>query len=262
MATDITWTGLLLSYLCMILPIMVQLVYQTGLVKPTLWAMLRMTLQLMALGLYLRYIFEKNLPWINFAWVLTMTLLTTSTILKRGALPKKIYWIPVLLSLWLTLGFILVLLVPVIGSEVWRNAQYLIPLSGMMMGNMLSHSIMGVHTYHHSLMQQKGAYQWRLACGASKSEAIRPIVKDAIVKGINPLIASMSVMGLVSLPGMMTGQILGGNSPDVAVKYQIVIMLAIFSASVCSIWISLKLAERVAFDAFDNYIPSLDDGKE
>ena len=78
-------------------------------------------------------------------------------------------------------------------------------------------------------------------------------MRDALVKAFNPAIASMAVMGLVSLPGMMTGQILGGSLPGVAIKYQIMIMIAIFACSLLSLILTIFLANRYVFDAFDNF---------
>ena len=254
MAVDLSWTGLLISYLCILIPILINARYATGLIKPTLIAFARMTLQLLALGLYLGFIFKLNNPAINLIWVLVMVTLTAHTVVDRSSLKLKPFFWPVFLSILTTITVVdLFALGLVIGPDSLLQAQYLIPVSGMIMGNILSHTIMGISTFDTKLKSEKISYQWRLACGATRDEALGPIIRESLIKALNPMIASMSVMGLISLPGMMTGQILGGNSPDLAVKYQIVIMLAIFVSSNLALWLSLKLISRYTFDSYDNY---------
>ena len=88
-----------------------------------------------------------------------------------------------------------------------------------------------------------------LGNGATVSEAVSPFVKQAMVRAFSPAIANMAVMGLVALPGTMIGQILGGSSPDVAIKYQMMIIVITMSASMLSIAVTLILVRKLAFDA-------------
>ena len=83
-----------------------------------------------------------------------------------------------------------------------------------------------------------------------RSEALQPFVRQAIVKAFSPAIANMAVMGLVSLPGTMIGQILGGSSPNVAIKYQIMIVVVTMSASMLSLIIAINLSTKQAFDGY------------
>jgi putative ABC transport system permease protein len=80
--------------------------------------------------------------------------------------------------------------------------------------------------------------------------ALRPFIGESIKSGLNPLIGTMSVIGLISLPGMMTGQILGGSSPVIAIKYQIMIMLAIFAGCTINLFLSIILSNRFIFDVY------------
>ena len=89
-----------------------------------------------------------------------------------------------------------------------------------------------------------------LMLGAARWEAVRPYFREAVKAAINPTIASMATMGLVSLPGMMTGQILGGSEPWLAVKHQIAIMICIFTSTTIASIINLKLSLNIAFNAF------------
>ena len=92
---------------------------------------------------------------------------------------------------------------------------------------------------------------FRLANGATAHEARSPFMRDALIKSFNPTIASMAVMGLIALPGTMTGQILGGSDPDVAIKYQIMLMISIFASSLISVLLTLALTRHKIFDKYD-----------
>ncbi|MGL5771229.1 MAG: ABC transporter permease, partial [Bacteroidales bacterium] len=96
--------------------------------------------------------------------------------------------------------------------------------------------------------RESNFYRYQLGNGATFQEALRPFMRDALIKSFNPTIATMTVMGLVSLPGTMTGQLLGGSSPSVAIKYQIMLMIAIFASSLISVLITLWATRRKAFD--------------
>jgi len=82
-------------------------------------------------------------------------------------------------------------------------------------------------------------------------------MREALGTAFNPLIASISVTGLISLPGMMTGQILGGSSPNVAIKYQIMLMLTIFVSTIISVVITIIIANRFIFDKYGNMKPGI-----
>ncbi len=100
-------------------------------------------------------------------------------------------------------------------------------------------------------------YRWELGNGATRSEALLLFIRFALQRAFNPLIATTAIMGLISLPGMMTGQILGGSDPMVAVKYQIMILVVIFASTSLNVWLTLKLSDRIAFDAWDNFRPEI-----
>jgi putative ABC transport system permease protein len=87
--------------------------------------------------------------------------------------------------------------------------------------------------------------------GGSRLQALKPFFRESFVASVNPILASMATIGIVSLPGMMTGQILGGSIPMVAIKYQIIIMLAIFYTQFFSVFLSLFFSIKLGFDDFD-----------
>jgi putative ABC transport system permease protein len=119
----------------------------------------------------------------------------------------------------------------VIGVEPWWQPRYLIPLLGMVLGNGLTGISLCLDTLLESLSDRRAEVEMELALGATRWEAARGPLREAVRRGMIPIVNSMMVVGLVSLPGMMTGQILAGASPLEAVKYQIVIMFMVAGAT-------------------------------
>ena len=115
--------------------------------------------------------------------------------------------------------------------QPWYDPQYFIPLLGMVLGNTLTGISLGLDRFMESLVNQRQKIETLLALGATRWEATHEEIKAAIRTGMIPMINSMMVMGIVSLPGMMTGQILAGANPLDAVRYQIIIIFAIASAT-------------------------------
>ena len=116
------------------------------------------------------------------------------------------------------------------GLEAWYQPRYLIPILGMVLGNALTGISLGLDRLMSDLEDKAPHIEADLAHGATRWEACRPVVRDACRTGLVPILNSMSVVGIVSLPGMMTGQILAGISPLIAVRYQIMIMSVVFIA--------------------------------
>jgi putative ABC transport system permease protein len=116
----------------------------------------------------------------------------------------------------------------------------------------MERNIIAMNSYYNNLIQNQSQYNYSLAAGASRKEALRPFMNKALKDAFNPLIAQMAVIGLISLPGTMTGQILGGSDPSVAIKYQILIMLCIFVATIITVVTTIYFANKFAFDGYDN----------
>lgn len=250
---DINYLNLFLGYLLILIPILVFYYYKTGLIKDSLIAIARMSVQLFIVGLYLELLFEYNKAWINSLWWIIMVLIAAFTIIRRAYLSFKIFMIPLIISLLISLVIIdAYFLGIIIRLDYFFDARYFIPISGILLGNCLRTNVLGLNTYYKKLATDKIRYRYYLANGASRAEALAPFMREALKTSFNPLIASITVIGLISLPGMMTGQILGGSSPEVAIKYQIMLMLAIFSATLISVVLTIIIANRFAFDEYGN----------
>lgn len=248
---DISYWGLGIGMLLLLVPIYFFHRFKTGLVKPTVVGALRMVVQLFLIGIYLKYLFLWNNPWVNFLWVFIMIYTGTETALSRTRLKRGILMIPIavgFLASALLVG--LYFLGVVLQLDNIFGAQYMIPIFGILMGNMLSSNVIALNTYYTNLMREQQLYYYLMGNGATRHEATAPFVREAIIKAFSPAIANMAVMGLVALPGTMIGQILGGSSPNVAIKYQMMIIVITVTASILSLMMTLWLANRKTFDAY------------
>ncbi len=248
---DIHIANLLIYYSLLLFPILIFLYYKINQVKDIILSALRMTIQLSLVGVFLKYIFRWNNPFLNIGWIILMLLITNYTVLHRTDLSIKKFFLSTLTGLVsgtfiIVLSFLFVLIKP----QPLLDARYLIPITGMILGNCLRGNIIGLEQFYSQIHQKESEYMTYLTLGASFKEAIHPFIKEALVKSLNPMIASIYTIGLVALPGMMTGQILGGTFPLTAIKYQIAIMLAILVSMSISVFINLNLSLKISFNEY------------
>ena len=248
---DISYWGLGIGMLLLFIPLYFFHRYKTGLVKATIIGALRMVVQLFLIGIYLRYLFLWDNPWINFLWVFIMVFVATETALSRTRLKRSILMLPLVIGFLISAILIgLYFLGVVLQLDNIFGAQYMIPIFGILMGNMLSSNVIALNTFYTNLMREQQLYYYLLGNGATRHEATAPLVREAIIKAFSPAIANMAVMGLVALPGTMIGQILGGSSPNVAIKYQMMIIVITVAASILSLMTTLRLSFRKTFDSY------------
>jgi putative ABC transport system permease protein len=118
-----------------------------------------------------------------------------------------------------------------IRPQPWFDPHYAIPLAGIILGNVLNSASLSLDSFLGSVRRERQAIESRLSLGDSYREAIAPLVREAIRRGLLPIINQMSAAGIVTLPGIMTGQILAGLDPLEAVKYQILLMFLLSGGS-------------------------------
>lgn len=245
---DIAWWQLAVFSIILCIPLAVSRIYQLALSKEILISVGRMTLQLILVGTYLEYLFKLNNLWINLIWLLFMITIGASSIVSKTHLPVNKLLFPIMAGLAAGLFPVaLILSLGVVHPLPWYSAQYLIPLSGMLLGNTLSSNIVALQNLFTAFEERKSEYEAAISLGASPYYASRDFVRSALRKANAPILASMATIGLVTLPGMMTGQILGGTSPLIAIKYQLMIMIAIFVTMTISLTISIQLTLRATF---------------
>jgi len=205
----------------------VSLALRLGLEGRLLVAAVRTVVQLLLIGLVLEQIFRIQRWYLVAALMLAMSLIAGLAAVRRTERRYRGIWLDSILSMAASSWFITTFaLLGIIQVEFW-TPQYAIPLLGMILGNTLNGISLGLDRLGEELDGKRDQVEALLALGATRWEAAQAPIQQAVRTGMIPIINSMVVVGLVSLPGMMTGQILGGVSPVQASMYQIVIMFLI-----------------------------------
>jgi putative ABC transport system permease protein len=215
-------------------------------------AAVRTTVQLLLIGLVLKSIFNNaELHWVV---LMSMVMLTVAAweILSRQKRKLRATWgfgisaFSMFISSFLITALALVFIVR---PDPWYTPQYTIPLLGMLLGNTMNGISLGMDRLVQTAWQQRSVIEQRLMLGQTAIEAIRDIRTDSMRAGMIPIINSMATAGIVSLPGMMTGQILAGSPPVEAVKYQILIMFLVTAGTGFGVITVLHLISHRMFDA-------------
>lgn len=247
---DLTYGQLALSVLLILVNLGISFALRLGLANSLALATLRVVVQLLLIGFVLEWLFTQDNPWLILAISLVMTSVAGIAAVNRTRRRfAGIYW-----NSWLSVVAAAAIVTGIsvrgiIQVEPWYAPQYLIPLLGMVLGNTLTGISLGLDRFTDRLASQRQQIETLLTLGATRWEAAHEQVRDALRVGMIPTINSMMVMGLVSLPGMMTGQILAGASPLDAVRYQIVIVFAIASGAALGTLGVVLLAFRTLFSA-------------
>ena len=252
-SNDISWFNLVLGSLIVVLPVIIFQYYRTGLVRQMLIAFARMSIQLLFVGFYLKYIFALDSIAINLLWIIIMMIAAAISIVRRSELSTKAFIMPVAAGIFadVILNAIIYAYI-VMDTDTFLHARYLIPITGMVIGNCITNAIIGIRAFYNNLKDNEIRYRYALIAGATKSEALRPFFADAFRTSFAPTIASNATIGLIWLPGMMTGQILGGSDPMTAIKYQILIVLSIFVGGVITVFTALRLSLKYSIDTRQN----------
>lgn len=227
-----TWQVALAALLIVINGI-ISISLQLRMEKSLAIASIRTVVQLLLVGLVLEWVFRVDRWFVVAGLAMIMTLIAGVTAANRNERRFDGMMVNTIVSVWASAWLITLfaLFVVLQGTEKWYQPQYSIPLLGMVLGNTLNGISVGLNTFTESLVTRREQVESWLALGATRWEAARGVVQQAVRTGMIPIINSMMVVGIVSLPGMMTGQLISGMNPMEAVKYQIVIMFLIASAT-------------------------------
>lgn len=220
-----------------------------GLERDITIAGVRMTAQLLLVGLILNWVFALNnpLPVIGVGVVMTALAAHAGAGRSRRRYPRLLLdsFVSIMASSFLVTGLTLR---GILNVQPWFLPQYAVPILGMVLGNSMTGVSLAVDRFTSNLDASRDEVEGLLAVGASRWEAAQTPRRDALRTAMIPTLNSMAIMGIASLPGMMTGQILGGASPATAVRYQIVIMFVIASGTALGCLLSVQFAYRSLFD--------------
>jgi putative ABC transport system permease protein len=225
---------------------------RAGVSRQLLIAAARTAIQLTLIGLVLKTLFAN----VHLAWVtlmaLFMLLVAGREVMVRQKRRFRGWWgyslgtVSMLLSSFSVTVFTLIV---ILGDSPWYTPQYAIPLLGMLLGNTMSGIAIALDRLTSTAWEQRGVIEARLMLGQRWNEAIADIRQQAVSSGLIPIINAMAAAGVVSLPGMMTGQILAGTPPVEAVKYQILIMFLITVGTGLGTLTAVTIGSRRLFDA-------------
>lgn len=254
----ITDYQLALSVLLIVLAGGVSAALRLGLLKPLLWGTLRTFVQLTLIGYVLTYVFSLDNAWLVLVMVVIMCGIAARAATGRTPnvpdYPAGLGFLSLLASTFLV-GVMVVGLV--IQPEPLYSARIVIPIFGMILGNSMNGIALSLDRLYGEVRARAGEVEALLAFGATPWEAVRDCIREAVRAGMTPTINSLMVVGLVSLPGMMTGQILGGADPKSAVRYQIVVMLMIAAAVAVGCLLLVGLSYRRLFTADGALAPAI-----
>ncbi len=225
--------------------------------RPLVIAATRTIIQLFLIGMVLNALFEFS----RWYWValtgLGMGLIAGYEVNARQKHPFKGWWGYGLgtLSLFIsTLCVLLLALTVIVQPEPWYHPRYVIPLLGMLLGNSMTGIALALDRLTSEVIQQRNIIEGRLMLGQDWSQAITEIRSEALRSGLMPIINAMAAAGVVSLPGMMTGQILAGAPPLEAVKYQILILFLITVVSGAGVLVASYVGSQRLFDVRERLV--------
>ncbi len=225
----ISFVDLAFAFVPVLLAIGILLKWQLN-VKHSLYGVVRMLVQLLLIGYLLAYIFESHSAWIVVLVLAVMVVASSwialGTVPGKRILLYKYAFISILLGGGITLAIVTR---GVLGLDPWFSPQFMIPLAGMIFANSMNSVSLSAE---------------RLYSEIHRGESYDNGRKIALQASLIPVTNALFAVGLVSLPGMMTGQILSGVSPFIAVRYQIMVMCMLFGSSVISTACFLYLIEK------------------
>ncbi|TDL98878.1 iron export ABC transporter permease subunit FetB [Macrococcus brunensis] len=240
-----------LTIIFVIIPLVLSAYLKLGLEKDIVIATIRSTIQLFIVGYILTFVFEGNHPIYILLMILLMITAATQNIIKKGKGIKGITWKIVVtlvtvevITMGIMLGF----------HIIPFEARYVIPISGMVIGNSMVLSLLFLNRFLSEIRNNDEQIELILSLGGTNKQAIHRSLMSAIKSSMIPTIESQKTMGLVQLPGMMSGQIIGGADPIVAVQFQLLILFLLLTAATLSSVMVGFLSYPTLFNEKEQYL--------
>ena len=223
-----------------------------------LYALCRAAIQLALIGILLKYIFDLDNGLAVLAYLFCVVGIAALIVFKlQKKSPRAFY--PILGLAIFSGSFFSIFLVTqiVIRIEPWYSPRYLIPIAGMIIGNTMTASALALERLRSDIRQTRQKVETMISLGATQAQATREPINRALLAGLMPNIVSMMGVGLVHLPGMMTGQMIAGNAPTQAVRYQLLVSFMISAAVGITALITLQLSARRHFTSSHQLRPEM-----
>ena len=227
-ALMITPLQLGITALLVVLCAALSLILALGVQRQLLIAALRMTAQLLIVGLFLRQIFALSSAWPTGLVICAMLAAATIEVGARQERRLRGIWhyliggAPIVV---VTLGVALLALTMALQPSPWYDARHAIPLVGIILGTVMNSASVALNYVFSTVTRERHAIEARRALGASRYVAFHDIIRRAVRAGLLPIMNQMAAAGIITMPGLMTGQILAGMDPTAAARYQILLLL-------------------------------------
>ena len=242
---ELSWWQLALALLLVLVIAAISLRERLGLERDLVIGAVRAIVQLYLVGLILAAVFSAaRWYWVLLILVAMVAIATHAAVSRLGKPIPGVCWIAataLTLSTAATLAYVIGV---VIEPRTWWEPQYLIPIAGMILGNSMTSAALAGDRLQSDLFARRDEVEARLALGFSGREAMQPLVRAALRAAMIPTVNGMMTVGIVQLPGMMTGQILAGASPLTAIRYQIVVVFMMAVATALGSLAFVRLAVR------------------
>jgi putative ABC transport system permease protein len=245
---DISFGQLLLAFIFIILAQAGSFFYHLGLNRDITVGAVRTFAQLFLMGYLLTFIFgSENLSLTLFVFVV---MVVSALFIVKGRVKEKQvpYLLPTFFTMFATY-FVTAFFVSgiIVGTIPWWEPRYFIPTGGMVIGNSMSAIAIALERLFREMRQQHEIVEMKLCLGADYREASEEIFRNAVTAGMIPSINAMMGAGLVFIPGMMSGQILAGTDPLVAIRYQIVVMFMLVGSTAVTSLIVMNIVRKRCF---------------
>ncbi len=270
---DVTWPDLALAAGLVLVAIGVARWERLGLARRFLVGAARATVQLVAVGYVLTALFAADRWWLVLLTLTAMLVAATQTAAARPGRGRKApakappagprsgpralgaLWqasgLALLVGAGVTLAYVDAVVLRV---HPWYDARHLVPLFGMILGNAMNGAALAAERLASELELRRGEVEAWLALGASPAQATAEASRQAMTAALLPAANALAVVGIVQLPGMMTGQILAGQSPLLAVRYQLVVVFMLAGATAATAWIVVRRYRRAFFTAAEQLV--------
>ncbi|WP_100488094.1 ABC transporter permease [Sporolactobacillus pectinivorans] len=250
-SSDLTLWQLVSAYIFILILLIIVRIKGIRREREILISTIRMTVQLMIVGYILAYVFGNSNPFYTLIILAFMLLFAIYNIYQRVKLPlnsvlKKNIMTAMIIGITATLIYFVLVTLTV---SPWYNPRYVIPIAGMIIGNTMTGVSLGINTLLDGMQSKRSLVETALTLGATPREAARPIVNQSFDSAMLPTINSMVGMGIVFLPGMMTGQMIGGASPLTAIRYQIAVELGIVGGVSLTVFLFIQIGYKAFFNS-------------
>lgn len=248
--SSLSFSNVLVAYSFLMVSVVTSLLLNIGLSGKILLSSLRCVIQLTIMGYLLKPIMDNyNLP---LMVLLTLAMISMGAIevsfLKLKKTIRGMFWISIFA---ISVGCTTIAILGnafAIGVSPFYNPRFFLPVIGMLLGNAITGTALCLTSLFDGLYGQQDVIEFYLALGATKWQAMRPLIAKSLAIGLLPNLNSMSIQGFISIPGMMTGQILAGMAPLDAVKYQQILMFLISAATCLTVVVCTLVVYWTMFD--------------